>query len=110
MSIAIFGILLGLLVGYYIPLNLSGAASIYLSVAILAAVDSLLGGIRANLEGRFDALVFISGFFFNSLLAFLLAYLGDQLGVPLYYTALFVFGTRLFNNLGYIRRHLIKRL
>ena len=110
MIIVIFGIMIGIIIGYYSPLAVSGVFSIYLSVAILAAIDTLFGGIRANFEGRFDSVIFISGFFGNSLLALTLAYIGDQLGIPLYYAAVFVFGTRLFNNFSIIRRHMFKRL
>ncbi len=109
MIIAILGILIGLAVGYLIPISISGAFTIYLSVAILAAIDSLFGGIRANLEERFDSVIFITGFFGNSVLAFVLAYIGDQLGVPLYYAAIFVFGTRLFQNFSIIRRYMFNR-
>ncbi len=110
MIIAIIGIVLGIIVGYFIPITSSGVYSIYFSVAILAAIDTLFGGIRANLEERFDSVIFISGFFGNSFIAFALAYLGDQLGVPLYYAAVFAFGTRLFNNFSIIRRHVLKRI
>ncbi|MBN2261019.1 MAG: small basic family protein [Clostridiales bacterium] len=110
MIIAIIGILVGVLLGYFIPINISGAFSIYLSVAILAAIDSLFGGIRGNLEGKFDSVIFVSGFFGNSILALSLAYIGDQLGVPLYYAAIFVFGTRLFQNFSIIRRYMFKRM
>ena len=110
MIIAIVGIVLGIIVGYFIPINVSGIYSVYFSVAILAAVDSLFGGVRANLEDRFDPVIFISGFFGNSIIAFTLAYIGDQLGVPLYYAAVFVFGTRLFNNFSTIRRYMFKRI
>ena len=110
MIIAILGITIGVLIGYFIPISISGGFTIYLSVAILAAIDSLFGGIRANLEERFDSVVFISGFFGNSILAFGLAYIGDQLGVPLYYAAIFVFGTRLFQNFSIIRRYMFNRM
>ena len=110
MIIAIIGIVLGIIVGYFIPITSSGVYSIYFSVAILAAIDTLFGGIRANLEDRFDSVIFISGFFGNSFIAFALAYIGDQLGVPLYYAAVFAFGTRLFNNFSIIRRHMLKRI
>lgn len=110
MIIAFIGILFGILIGYYLPVSIPGTYSIYLSVAILAAIDSLFGGIRANFEERFDSVIFISGFFGNSFLAFALAYIGDQLGVPLYYAAIFVFGTRLFQNFSIIRRFMFKRV
>lgn len=107
MLIAILGILLGILLGLYIPFEFSTISSLYVSVGILAAIDSIIGALRASLEGKFDALIFISGFFVNAILAILLSFLGDKLGVPIYYAAIFVFGTRLFNNIGVIRRYTI---
>lgn len=109
MFIAILGILIGVLVGLYIPFEFSTISSLYISVGILAAIDSIIGAIRASIEGKFDGLIFISGFFVNAILAITLSFLGDQLGVPIYYAAIFVFGTRLFNNIGIIRRYTIDR-
>ena len=109
MFIAILGILIGVLVGLYIPFEFSTISSLYISVGILAAIDSIIGAIRASVEGKFDGLIFISGFFVNAILAITLSFLGDQLGIPIYYAAIFVFGTRLFNNIGIIRRYTIER-
>lgn len=108
MLIALFGIAVGFVIGYLLPLNVPGAYSLYLSVAILAALDTIFGGIRASLEDKFDNTLFISGFITNSLVALGLAYAGDKLGIPLYYAAVFVFGTRLFNNISMIRRYILK--
>lgn len=99
----LFGVALGLLTDIRIP----DAYTDYLSIAILAAFDTLLGGIRAHLENQFDDWVFISGFFFNVSLAALLAFIGVQIGVDLYLAAVFAFGIRLFQNLAIIRRRLI---
>jgi len=109
MFIAILGILIGVLLGLYIPFEFSTISSLYISVGILAAIDSIIGAIRASIENKFDGLIFISGFFVNAILAITLSFLGDQLGVPIYYAAIFVFGTRLFNNIGIIRRYAIDR-
>ena len=109
MLIAILGILIGILVGLYIPFEFSTISSLYVSVGILAAIDSIIGALRASIEGKFDGLIFITGFFVNAILAIALSYMGDKLGVPIYYAAIFVFGTRLFNNIGVIRRHTIDR-
>ncbi|KHE72293.1 small basic family protein [Halobacillus sp. BBL2006] len=99
----IIGISLGLLTNFQIP----NAYTDYLSIAVLAAFDTLLGGIRSQLEGKFDDTVFITGFFFNVSLAAFLAFLGVQLGVDLYLAAVFAFGVRLFQNLAIIRRQII---
>lgn len=109
MFYALVGILIGGVIGFILPFTYNTAYSLYISVAILACLDSVFGGVRANLEKNFDLEIFISGFFGNATLAAFLAYLGDRLGVPLYYAAIFTFGNRLFENFGQIRRSLLKR-
>ena len=79
----------------------------YLSIAVLAALDTLFGGIRAHLQQVYDDKVFVSGFFFNIALAAGLAFLGVHLGVDLYLAAIFAFGVRLFQNIAVIRRILL---
>lgn len=107
MLFALIGILIGVIVGLILPITYSPTYALYISVAILACLDSVFGGIRANLEKTFDTRIFISGFFGNAILAAILAYIGDRLGVPLYYAAIFSFGGRLFDNFASIRRILL---
>jgi len=104
MLFALIGILIGAIIGLYLPITYSPNYSLYVSVAILACMDSVFGGIRANMEKKFNTEIFISGFFGNAILAAFLAYIGDRLGVPLYYAAIFAFGGRLFQNFAIIRR------
>ena len=104
---ALIGIIVGALIGYILPFTYNASYSLYVSVAILACLDSVFGGIRANLEKKFDITIFISGFFGNAIIAAFLAYLGDRLGVPLYYAAIIVFGGRLFENFAKIRRYVL---
>lgn len=104
---AILGLIIGVGIGLYIPLTIAAGYSLYLSVAILAAFDSVIGAIRANIENQFDSAIFLSGFILNSIIAATLAYIGDLLGIPLYYAAIFAFGMRLFTNLARIRRDVI---
>ena len=110
MIIALVGLLLGVLVGYYIPVTYPESYSLYISVAILASLDSVFGAIRASLEGNYNNSIFITGFFTNSILAGFLAYLGDKLGVPLYYAPIIVFGGRLFQNFAAIRRAVLSKI
>jgi len=98
--------LLGIVFDVDIPSNFSP----YMSVAILACLDSVFGAVRANLSKNFKADIFISGFFGNSILAACLAYLGDKLGIPMYIAAVIVFGGRIFDNFAIIRRILLDRL
>lgn len=108
--ISILGLLAGLLLGSVSPLVVPISYIRYMSVALLACLDTVFGGIRAHFEEKFDNIIFISGFFTNSLLAAGLVYLGDRLGVDLYYAAVIVFGMRLFQNLAIIRRILLKKI
>ena len=109
MFFALIGILIGLIIGLILPFTYNTAYSLYISVAILSYLESIFGGIKANLENKFDTGICISGFFGNAILAAFLAYVGDRLGVPLYYAAIFTFGGRLFENFASIRRILINR-
>ncbi len=109
MWLPLFGLLVGIIVGSVFSFTVPVIYAQYLSVAVLAALDSLLGGIKGALENSFDGLVLISGLVVNALLAAALAYLGDRMGLDLYMAAVFVFGFRLFSNLSFIRRDLITR-
>ncbi|MEL7563898.1 MAG: small basic family protein [Dehalobacterium sp.] len=105
----IIGLILGILLGSIFTFTVPIVYAKYLSIAVLAALDSLLGGVRGILEESFDGTILLSGFFTNTLLAALLAYMGDHLGVDLYLAAVIAFGIRLFSNLGFIRRDLVSR-
>jgi small basic protein len=79
----------------------------YVSLAALAGMDSLIGGLRAGAEGKFKSNVFVSGFLVNTLLAVFLSYLGERLGQNLALAAVVTLGYRIFVNLSIIRRHLL---
>ncbi|WP_028829015.1 small basic family protein [Proteocatella sphenisci] len=105
---AILGLSLGVIVGGYVPFTYPSSYSLYISIALLAAFDSVCGAIRASMENKYDNTLFISGFFTNAILAAMISYIGDKLGVPFYYAPIIVFGGRLFDNLAIIRRHIFK--
>lgn len=110
MILPFLGLILGVLIGLLSPVTIPIQYSTYMSIAILASLDSVFGGIRSSFENTFDIEIFISGFFANSVLAAILAYIGDQLGVPIYYAAIFAFGVRLFQNFAIIRRYILARI
>ena len=72
----LLGCILGAAVGINLPI-VSYTYSSYLAIAIIAALDSVFGGITGVLKGEFDFKVFISGFFCNAILSILLTYLGN---------------------------------
>ena len=109
MWLPLLGLLVGLLIGQVFTFTIPVIYAKYLSVAVLASLDSVFGGIRGVMEENYDSSILLSGFFTNTLLAAGLAYFGDRIGVDLYYAAIFAFGVRLFQNLAIIRRHILEK-
>ena len=105
----VIGCVIGALIGMaapIIPYTYSG----YLAIAIIAALDSVFGGIAATLKKNFDLKIFASGFFGNAILSILLTFLGQKLNVDIYLAAIVVFVGRMFNNLAMIRRYYLDKL
>ena len=98
----VIGCLIGALIGINAP-TISYTYSGYLAIAIIAALDSVFGGISSVLKKTFDLKIFLSGFFVNSILSILLTVLGQKLNVDIYLATIFVFVSRMFNNLTIIR-------
>jgi small basic protein len=100
------GVVAGLLLEPTVPLWLTP----YLPIAVIAALDALFGAARARLDGVFDEKVFVVSFASNVLIAALIVFLGDQLGVgsQLSTAVVVVFGIRIFTNAAAIRRHVFR--
>lgn len=98
------GVVLGLVLSPQVPDLLQP----YLPIAVVAALDAVFGGLRARLDGIFDAKVFVVSFVFNVVTAALVVLFGDQLGVgnQLSTAVVVVLGIRIFGNAAAIRRHL----
>ena len=109
MWLPLLGLILGIALGILTDIQIPTVYENYLSIAVLAALDTMFGGIRAQLQQVYDDKVFITGFFFNIALAAGLAFLGVHIGVDLYLAAIFAFGVRLFQNIAVIRRILIAK-
>ena len=104
----IVGCIIGALIGNFAPI-ISYTYSEYLAIAIVAALDTIFGGVVASIKKNFDMGVFISGFLGNAILSILLTYLGARLNVDIYLAAIFVFVGRIFFNLGVIRRYYLEK-
>ena len=107
MLLPLLGLLVGVLAGLVLNVNVSFEFTRYSEVAILAALDSVLGAVRAELDGVYDDRIFISGFLVNAIVAVFLTFIGDRLGLDLYLVALITFGLRIFDNVALIRRHFL---
>ncbi len=109
LACAIAGLIIGIAVFTKLGWQLPAAYAPYLSVAALAGLDTVFGGVRAGIEGRFQNDIFASGFLLNTVLAAMLAFLGDRIGVNLALVAVLVLGSRVFLNLSLIRRYVLNK-
>lgn len=105
---AIIGLILGIALGVWLQPTLPTALQPYLPIAIIAALDAIFGGFRAYLDRVFDDKVFVVSFISNVLIAALIVWLGDVIGVgdQLSTAVVVVLGIRIFTNAAAIRRKL----
>jgi len=106
--IAAIGLVIGVIAGVVFHPTVPAGLAPYLPIAVVAALDAVFGGVRALLDGIFDDKVFVVSFVSNVLVAALIVYLGDQLGVGSQLTTgvVVVLGIRIFSNAAAIRRHI----
>ncbi len=104
----LIGCIIGALIGMNVPM-ISYTYSSYLAIAIIAALDSVFGGITSVINKNFDLKIFVTGFFGNAILAILLTILGQKLNVDIYLAAIVVFVGRMFVNLAIIRRYYVDK-
>ncbi|HET7304698.1 MAG TPA: small basic family protein [Segeticoccus sp.] len=102
------GLLAGMLVGLLLQPDVPLWLQPYLPIAVIAALDAVFGAVRAVLDGIFNDKVFVISFLSNVVVAALIVFLGDQLGVgsQLSTGVVVVLGLRIFSNVASIRRHL----
>ena len=104
------GILVGIIIGLSMDINIPVEYTRYTAVIIIGMLDALFGAIRAECtKDDYDPLIFLSGLFFNTILAVGITYLGDRLGLDLYLAATVVFTFRIFSNVGITRRAMIQK-
>ncbi|MDE9367363.1 small basic family protein [Luteipulveratus sp. YIM 133132] len=104
------GLVIGLVAGLFLHPEVPVGLQPYLPIAVIAALDAIFGALRAVLDGIFDDKVFVVSFLSNVVVAALIVFLGDQLGVgsQLSTGVVVVLGLRIFSNVASIRRHLFK--
>lgn len=107
--IALLALLAGVGVGLVLQPTLPAALAPYLPVIVVAALDTVLAGMLARLEGGYHEGEFIVAFLSNTLLAAGIVWVGDRLGAPdLTLGVVVVFGIRMFQSLAGIRRYLFR--
>lgn len=106
--IPVLGLVVGVGAGLWLQPDVPEVLRPYLPIAIIAALDAVVGGLRALGERRFDDRVFVVSFVSNVAIAAFMVFLGDQLGVgaQLSTGVVVVLGIRIFANAAAIRRRI----
>ncbi len=100
------GLLFGIFLGYVIQVP---ADEKICAVILLAAADSICGGVAAKLNLNFSDTKLIGGFFTNLIFGLMLILCGNFFKLELYYIALLIFGLRIFKNISALKELLIKK-
>jgi small basic protein len=108
--IPVIGVVLGVTIGLLLQPTVPVALQPYLPIAVIAALDAVVGALRALGERRFNDRVFVVSFVSNVVIAAFMVYLGDQLGVgsQLSTGVVVVLGIRIFSNAAAIRRRIFR--
>ena len=107
MSRAIFGLIVGIFLGYILQIPADGKIC---AVIFLAAADSLFGGIAAKVNQNFSNRILIFGFMTNTIFGLCLIFFGNIFGIDFYYIAIFIFGLRIFKNFSVINSFLFGKI
>jgi small basic protein len=107
--IPVVALFIGVVFGFRLSGRVPEQWEPYLSISVLAGLDSIVGGLRAHLDGRFYPEIFLTGFVAILAAALGLGWLGELLTLNLFAAAAVVFCFRLFQNLGQIRRLVVNR-
>jgi small basic protein len=108
--IALAGLVLGILAGLILEPTVPPWFEPYLPIAIIAALDAVVGAVRALLDGVFRDRVFVISFLSNVVVAAVIVWIGDLLGVGAQMSTgvVVVLTMRIFSNAAAIRRDLFK--
>lgn len=106
--IPVLGLVIGVVAGLLLQPTVPSELQPYLPIAIVAALDAVVGAVRALGERRFNDRVFVVSFISNVFIAALMVFVGDQLGVgsQLSTGVVVVLGIRIFANAAAIRRRI----
>lgn len=105
---ALFGILLGIIIGLSVQYTIPIEYIKYTAVVIIGILDALFGGIKGEVtKEEYDPIIFITGLTANIIMAIGITILGEKLGLDLYLAVTVVFTFRIFSNLAISRRALL---
>jgi small basic protein len=108
--VALIGLIIGVVAGLVLEPTVPIWLEPYLPIAVIAALDAVVGAIRALLDGVFRDRIFVISFLSNVVVAAFIVWIGDLLGVGSQMSTgvVVVLTMRIFANAAAIRRHILK--
>lgn len=109
MIYVVVGITLGIVAGLNLNLIYSPDYAVYISLAILAIVNTIFNLLNENLKGELTPIKSAAFLIGDLVFAILLGYVGEQLGLPIYLAAVFAFGNNIYKNLRTITNFMLEK-
>lgn len=104
------GIIVGVVIGFLSPLNISLTNEKLLLILILVSFDVLFSSSNAKLLQQFDYLLFTNEFILNSILSVVLVYLGNIMGLDLFSVVALVLTLKIFYNLSKLTKTIVLKM
>ena len=95
--------LLGGSIGYIVPVVIPTEYNKLFSVAILAGIESVCSVIKLIMRDKFKGNIFIV------IIAVLFVFIGDSLGLDLYYVILLALGFKLLQDLDVVKTYIFTK-
>lgn len=93
------GLILGIIAGLNLNIVYNPEYIVYISLTILAIVNTIFNMLHENKTGELTFLKSIAYLLTDLLFALFLGFVGEQLGLPVYLAAVFAFGNNIYKKL-----------
>jgi len=100
MIYVVAGIILGILAGLNLNLIYSPEYAVYISLAVLAILNTIFNMLNENTKGELTPVKSVIFLVRDLGFGLLLGYVGEQLGLPIYLAAVFAFGNNIYKNIS----------
>lgn len=100
---------LGSSIGYIIPVVIPTEYNKLFSVAILAGIESVCSAIKLIIRNKFEGNIFIIDFFCKCNYCCIVVFIGDNLGLDLYYVILLALGFKLLQDLDVVKTYIFTK-
>ncbi len=109
MIYVVTGVILGLLVGLNLNLVYSPEYAVYISIAVLAILNTIFNLLNLNTKGELTVVKSLTYLSTDLIFGLLLAYVGEQLGLPIYLAAVFAFGNSIYQNMRALVNFMVEK-